>query len=235
MVSSADRSMMEAVCGVRGRCRLTMSLWASSSGSVRQSVCRRRRCWCAAPGPHGRHHLLDTLRDIAVADQADGAAADIADGLTEAGVGGQPARRGWRRPVPAAGAWRRASAAPFLGRRRRVGPWHVGHRDPQFGGGVDVDGVDARAEFVHEAQVFAAAQILAGQRPQHVPHRVGPRQFAVQGLVVVLATPPDVEPIPPGSTMFTTVAPAGSAPAPSPPCGPGPALGMVMAIFPRRT
>ena len=64
-------------------------------------------------GTHGRDDRLDALGDVAVADQPDRAAADVAHRLAEGGVG-RPARcrRGSRGPARAAGAARPASAAP---------------------------------------------------------------------------------------------------------------------------
>jgi len=46
-----QRGAVDQPVGVRvnGRCRLTMSLWASSRAGRARSVCRRRRCWCATP------------------------------------------------------------------------------------------------------------------------------------------------------------------------------------------
>ena len=77
-----------------------------------------------------------------------------------------------------------------------VGAGHVGHRDAQPRRGVDVDGVDARAQLVHQpAPRCACSRSAPDNRPQHVPDHLGFGQLAVERVVVVLGAVPDVEPI----------------------------------------
>ena len=61
--------------------------------------------------------------------------------------------------------------------------------------GVDVDGVHPGAQLVHQPQPRRLLEVVAGDRPQHVPDHLGVGQFAIEGLVVVLGAVPDVEPI----------------------------------------
>ncbi len=147
-------------------------------------------------GAHGGHHRLHALRDVAVADQPDGAAADVAHRLAEARVGrpalalaGRPVQRG---QPPQRGEHQQHGA---LGDRGRVRAGHVRHRDAQPRRGVDVDGVHPGAQLVHEPQASRLLEIGTGDGPQHVPDHLGLGQLAVEGVVVILGAVPDVEPI----------------------------------------
>ena len=51
------------------------------------------------------------------------------------------------------------------------------------------------AQLVHEPQVSRLIEIGTGDGPQHVPDDLGPGQLAVEGVVVILAAIPDIEPI----------------------------------------
>ena len=148
------------------------------------------------PRPHRRDDRLHPLRDVAVAHQSHGAGADVADGLTEAGVGGPPpAGTGVAVQFQESAHRGQHQQHGSLGGRRRVGAGHVGHRDVQFGGRVDLDGVHSRAQLVHQAQPGTPPEVIGGQWPQYVPHHIGPGQFAVQGDVVLLVAPADIQPV----------------------------------------
>ena len=148
-------------------------------------------------GTHRATTIVSTrLRDVAVADQPDRAAADVAHRLAEGRIR-RPApalaRRAVERRQPAQRGEHQQHGA--LGDRRGVGAGHVGHRDAEPRRGVDVDGVHPGAQLVHELESGRLLQVATRQGPQHVPDHVGVGQLAVEGVVVVLGAVPDVEPI----------------------------------------
>jgi hypothetical protein len=140
--------------------------------------------------------ILSTLCDVAIADQPDRAAADVAHRLAEARVGrpaptvaGRPVQRG---QPPQRGQHQQYGA---LRDRGRVRAGHVRHRDAQPRRGFDVDGVDPRAHLVHEPQVSRLFEVVTGDGTQHVPDHLGLGQVAVESVVVILAAVADIEPI----------------------------------------
>ncbi len=66
---------------------------------------------------------------------------------------------------------------------------------PQPGRGVDVDGVHAGAQLVHQPAAPGQLEVVARQRSQHVPDHLGLGQLAVEGVVVVFGAVSDVQPI----------------------------------------
>ena len=152
-----------------------MSLPASRSGSGRQPGSPSSPVLvCSTAAPIAVDDARDPLGDVAVADQPDGAAADIADRLAQLRIGRPAAafagRAVQRRQATQGGQHQQDRS---LGHRRRVGAGHIGHGDTALGGGVDVDGVDPGAELVHQPQPRRPRQVGAGQRPQHMPNHVG--------------------------------------------------------------
>ncbi len=122
VVGRARLRWRRSAAGAARRCRSR----PAGRAAVASRGGRRRGCWCAAPGRPSPPTMRSTRRgDVAVADQPDGAAADVADRLAERGVR-RPAlrRRGWPGRVRAAGAARPASAARCprrpTGRSRRA-------------------------------------------------------------------------------------------------------------------
>ena len=66
---------------------------------------------------------------------------------------------------------------------------------PQSSRGLDVDGVDPCAHLVHQPHVGGLLEVVAGDRPQHVPDHLGVGELAIERLVVILGAVADVEPI----------------------------------------
>ena len=139
---------------------------------------------------------LHGLRDVAVADQSDGAAADVTHGLAEARI---------RRPALAAARGavelgepaqrRKHQQHGALGDRGGIRAGHVGNGDPQPRRSVDVDGVDACAELVHEPTPLRLLEVCTRDRPQHVPDHLGVGELAIERVVVILGAVADIEPI----------------------------------------
>ena len=179
-----------------------MSLSASSSGSSRHPGRPSSRVSPAGEVPgvqdRGAHRGDDpahALGDVAVSDQADGAAADLANRLAQLRIrrpAGSPAHRGVQRRQPAQRRQHQQHRA--LGHRGGVGAGHVGDRDPAIGGGRDVDRVHPGAELVHKSQPLAEPQVVTRQRPQHMPNHLRVGQFSIKRPVVLLRAPTDVEP-----------------------------------------
>ena len=141
---SAPREVLTSTAS--GFIRASASRVEQCRGRRRSAADAARRCRCRRAGPasgrqpgwpssrvlvcrtcgaHGVSRSSRPLGDVAVADQPDGAAADVAHRLAEARVRRPaPALRGWRGPARAAGAARPASAARCprrpTGRSRRA-------------------------------------------------------------------------------------------------------------------
>ena len=109
-----------SAAGAARRCRWRRAVRAAAA--TRGG--RRRGCWCAArtAAPIASDDRLDAFGDVAVADQADGAARRCrAPSRRASDPTASPRLPGWPHPVRAAGAARRASAAPRP--RRPTGRW----------------------------------------------------------------------------------------------------------------
>ncbi len=147
-------------------------------------------------GSHSDHDPLHGLRDVAVADQSHGAAADVTHGLAEARIR-RPALAAARGAVELGEPAQRSKHQQHgaLGDRGGIGAGHVGHGDPQPRRGVDVDGVDARAELVHEPTPLRLLEVCTRDRPQHVPDHLGVGEFGIERVVVILGAVVDIEPI----------------------------------------
>ncbi len=163
--------------GVSGRCSETMSLAAwghlplagDSSGSRRQPGRPSSRVSPAERevppgvqhvGTHRGNDVVDPFGDIAVADQAHRAAAEIADGFTQCRVRRPTA------PLPGSAVQRRQLAQGgqhqqhgAFGHRWRIGAGHIGDRDTALRRGCDVDGVHTGTQLLHQPQPRPAAQV----------------------------------------------------------------------------
>ena len=173
---------MPAVCSVSGRCSETMSLSASSSVSGRQPGWPSSRVLvCSTLGAHGEHDRLDPLRDVAVADQPDRAAADVAHRLAEAS--GPTASRVPSRVARSSAGSRRSAASISStvpsATEGAFAPGMFATAMPSRVAVVDVDGVDPGAQLVHQLQPRAPAR---GRRPTAAAARArSPRRRAARG------------------------------------------------------
>ena len=119
-----------------------------------------------------------------------------------------PCPRGWRGPARSAGAARPASAArcprrPTARSRRACSP----PRCPAASRSSTSMVLTPAPILCTSRTRVRLLEVVAGDRPQHVPDHLGVGQLAIERVVVVLGAVPDVEPIRFWCKEFSTLSP----------------------------
>jgi hypothetical protein len=151
----------------------------------------------AAMVDHVRAHRLDdraeAAGDVAVADEADRLAGDLAELLWVRRIGppGARTRRAVEGRDPAED--REEQAQRHLGDGGCVDAGKVGDGDAALAGGVDVDRVHADAELLDQRQLRRPVHALGRDGFEHVEQRLGVGQRGEECCVVTLGRPRHVD------------------------------------------
>ncbi len=147
------------------------------------------------PRAHGDEYRREQRRHGPVADQTDGPAGNLADVVEQRRIQ-PPAFAGAGRRVEAARAAKRRQHEHQrrLGHRPAVRSRHVAHRDPTPAGMLEVDGVDADADFLNQSQSRRRLHDPCIDGPQRVQQHLGVGEQLEQQIVVGFRAGANVQP-----------------------------------------
>ncbi len=144
----------------------------------------RARC-VDQPTPEGDQHRREQTRNRAVSDQADSASAEFADTVLELGIEPLAApHRGIEARQPAQHGEHQRERQ--FRHRARIGAGKVAHRNAACLRRIQIDRVDADADFLDQPQLRRRGDHLGRAALEHVPDYVGLGQQADKRRVVVL-------------------------------------------------